>query len=452
MVSVREPMVSLNAEKSTIPQIARPESVGLDREFDAQFDLGLSSQSKGEYRKAISHYTKAIELNPRGPEAFINRAAAYESTENLDMALHDLETALALEPRAVAYHNRGNVHFKQDNYYQAIQDYGKALELDPVNRGAYLYRAHALRQLGYLGDAIRDYEAVLAQEPTTADAYLGIGMVRQLMGDNDNAIRFFDKALEVDSTNPYIYLNRGEAWVAKGDNDSAERDFGKALELDPQYSYAYVTRGLILMGKGDLEGALRDLDCALHLNPSFAYPRSLRGLLYLQKEDLDRAIQDFDDALERGLNSSNTHNNRGVAYEKKGDLSRAMQDYDQALRIRPNKEAFGNRGLALLRRSEWNRAKLDLLRARNMGSDLASLIPGGPEAVAEFEKEHNLELPQDIVEILSVQEDLSEANAGESVLEISRRVRESITEGSLDDMPTDGARNYKHYLYGWPKK
>ena len=33
------------------------------------------------------------------------------------------------------------------------------------------------------------------------------------------------------------------------------------------------------------------------------------------------------------------------------------------------------------------------------------------------------------------------------------RLREEAPESERqDDMPTDGAKNYKHYLYGWPKE
>ena len=463
MATLTAPIPPPDTEVSTkpqpVPQVAPSHASPAEREqqvpateFDIQFDSGLSSQRKGEYQKAIHHYTRAIKLNALVPETYINRAASYAGVDDFTLALRDLETALTLEPRAEAYHIRGDIHFKQDNYDQAVHDYSRALELDSANIDAYLYRAHASRYVGYFRHAIRDYEAVLAQDPTNAAAYLGMGMVCKLKGENDNAIRFFNRALEFDSKNPLIYMNRGGASIAKGDNDSAEGDFGKALDLDPQYSYAYVSRGLLLMGKGDLDGALQDLADALQLDPEFTYALSMRGTAYLQKGNLDRAIQDFDDALERGLNSSNTYNNRGVAYEMKGDLARAMQDYDQALRIRPNKEAFGNRGVALLRRSEWDQARSDLLKASNMGSDLTKLIPGGPEAVAEFQNSLNMELPKDIAEMLSVPEDLSGANAGEAVLEIFRSIHNSLPEDAFDDMPPDGARNYKHYLYGWPQK
>lgn len=38
-----------------------------------------------------------------------------------------------------------------------------------------------------------------------------------------------------------------------------------------------------------------------------------------------------------------------------------------------------------------------------------------------------------------------------SVLRMIRQIHESVPDTAWDNVPTDGARNYKHYLYGWPK-
>ncbi|MDE2787524.1 MAG: hypothetical protein OXL37_12795 [Chloroflexota bacterium] len=43
-------------------------------------------------------------------------------------------------------------------------------------------------------------------------------------------------------------------------------------------------------------------------------------------------------------------------------------------------------------------------------------------------------------------------NAGQSILEMFDEIHRSMPEGAFDDLPTDGARNYKHYLYGFPKE
>ena len=40
----------------------------------------------------------------------------------------------------------------------------------------------------------------------------------------------------------------------------------------------------------------------------------------------------------------------------------------------------------------------------------------------------------------------------QSLSEMLREVRESVPDSTWDSLPTDGARNYKHYLYGFPKE
>ena len=45
-------------------------------------------------------------------------------------------------------------------------------------------------------------------------------------------------------------------------------------------------------------------------------------------------------------------------------------------------------------------------------------------------------------------------NSGQqhSALEIADRVRRSGPADAFDNLPTDGARNYRHYLYGLPRE
>ena len=46
----------------------------------------------------------------------------------------------------------------------------------------------------------------------------------------------------------------------------------------------------------------------------------------------------------------------------------------------------------------------------------------------------------------------STRDAAASVLQIFNEIHRNMPEGAFDGLPTDGARNYKHYLYGWPKE
>ncbi len=43
------------------------------------------------------------------------------------------------------------------------------------------------------------------------------------------------------------------------------------------------------------------------------------------------------------------------------------------------------------------------------------------------------------------------ASPGQSIPKMFEKIHKSAPEGTWDDVPTDGAVNYKHYLYGRPK-
>ena len=118
--------------------------------------------------------------------------------------------------------------------------------------------------------------------------------------------------------------------------------------------------------------------------------------------------------------------------KRKGDLARALEDYDHALRIRPNQAAYAYRGIALLRLSQWDEGRSDLLSARNMGMDIVSAFRADHGSVAAFEEKHNLKLPQDIADLVSVEETpqpcphrrIDTGNLRENIREIrSRRTR-----------------------------
>ena len=66
----------------------------------------------------------------------------------VDTALNDFEKAIALNPNyAEAYHNRGCAHFERGEFEKAIANFDKVLELDPSNALANQYRELAFQRL-----------------------------------------------------------------------------------------------------------------------------------------------------------------------------------------------------------------------------------------------------------------------------------------------------------------
>ena len=224
------------------------------------------------------------------------------------------------------------------------------------------------------------------------------------------------------------------------------------MALDPDDAYAYYARGVVFLSQGDADRAVQDLDTALRLNASLAVGYASRGSIHLARGSLALAIQDFDKALTLDPENVGVHNDRGVAYWRKGDYGRALQDYSEALNLRPNKAAFTNRGNLLMQRGEWEKARNDLLRARNMGMDIVAAFRDISESVADFERQHNVKLPDDFVRMVGIEEEPRQHNAGEAVLRIFKEIHESSPDAEWEALPADGAKNKKHYLYGYPKQ
>lgn len=72
---------------------------------------------------------------------------------------------------AEGYFNRGIDDLKQKNYYQAIDDFGRCIKLNPNYVAAYNNRALAHDNLGNYSQAIYDYTKAIELKPDSPRAY-----------------------------------------------------------------------------------------------------------------------------------------------------------------------------------------------------------------------------------------------------------------------------------------
>ena len=63
-----------------------------------------------------------------------------------------------------------------------------------------------------------------------------------------------------------------------------------------------------------------------------------------------------------------------------------------------------------------------------------------------------LELQEGAIVTLYIEEQSQNEEQRHSVLETADRIRQSAPAEIWDNLPTDGAQNVKHYLYGHPRE
>ena len=86
----------------------------------------------GEYQRALDKYDEALDETPNHLHAMRGRARSLMQLGQSTQALAEFSTAISLEPDfGPTYANRGILHDRSGRYGKAIEDYERALELDP---------------------------------------------------------------------------------------------------------------------------------------------------------------------------------------------------------------------------------------------------------------------------------------------------------------------------------
>ena len=131
----------------------------------------------------------------------------------------------------LAYTSRGTAYNYLGNYKQAIEDYGRAIEINPRLAEAYYNRGKTYHGLGNYKQAIEDYSRALEIKPGLAEVFINRGVAYYNLGNYKQAIEDYDRAIEIKPGYLEAYNNRGTAYLTQGNKELGCRDAQKACEL-----------------------------------------------------------------------------------------------------------------------------------------------------------------------------------------------------------------------------
>jgi tetratricopeptide (TPR) repeat protein len=99
---------------------------------------------------------------------------------------------------AWAFNNRGLANAALGSYLSAIEDYGKAIEIDPKLAAAYSNRGNAHAALGDMTRALADHTAAVELDPTYVAGWHNRAVDHEEMGAYDAALADYRTALRLD--------------------------------------------------------------------------------------------------------------------------------------------------------------------------------------------------------------------------------------------------------------
>jgi serine/threonine protein kinase len=139
---------------------------------------GSGFDELGHYDKAIDCYNQAIELDPKEPRFFLNRANARRIIEDLEGAVQDFEKAQELESYPVnALLGKAAVLVQCLEPEQALACYEQCKQIAPFDPFIYVSSGNLYAQKKQYERAMSEFLTALKLRPMLAEAHLGLGNI-----------------------------------------------------------------------------------------------------------------------------------------------------------------------------------------------------------------------------------------------------------------------------------
>jgi tetratricopeptide (TPR) repeat protein len=151
---------------------------------------------------------------------------------------------------------KGVEYAAQGKFQEAKKEFEKALMFDPFYATAkralqviediidqniknqtaiHIFKGISYYPIGQWGNEIDEFNKAIEINPSYAYAYFMRGCAYGRKGRYDQAISDYSKALELNPRDAYAYNNRGLAYAqGKGQFDKAISDYNKAIEINPK--------------------------------------------------------------------------------------------------------------------------------------------------------------------------------------------------------------------------
>ena len=100
-------------------------------------------------------------------------------------------------------------------YARAVEEFDRAIELDPGYAEAYCDRGIARYMMGEPGPALRDFEAAIEKDPTLGKAHFHRAVLLDQDGRTREAIEAYQSFIRHSERSPEVYVTRANKRIAE---------------------------------------------------------------------------------------------------------------------------------------------------------------------------------------------------------------------------------------------
>lgn len=169
-----------------------------------------------------------------------------------------------------------NLLFRQHDLAASVEQFKKAVKLDPWYGQGYMLLGLAQMESQHWGEAQYAFEEAAKVEPGNNQAFLGIGSALNQQGHYAQAEKALEHSLELKPDSAEGHYELARSLAASGKWDAAEPHAQRAIELNSDYAGPHALLGNIYLQQEDAASALAQFKDYLRLAPQGSLAPSVR--------------------------------------------------------------------------------------------------------------------------------------------------------------------------------
>jgi eukaryotic-like serine/threonine-protein kinase len=377
--------------------------------------LGLMQRydKPGNLDQAVSALQDAVKTDPQFALGYASLGEAYRLKNQTDPNPRWIEQASAMLDRAIQTDNHlaapyvslGRLHSSLAQHDLALQEFQKALAINPRDADALMGMAGAYERMERVQDSEATYRRAIGLKPDYWDGYNSLGNFYYRQNRMQDAIAQYERVIQLTPDNAATYSNLAGAYIAIGDaasNVLAEKALQKSIAIAPTYA-AYANLGNLYLSEKKYEQSAEATLKALALNDKdyVVWSNLLNAYLWLGDRERAHATREkvvplIEQYLASHPQEAEAQSLAATFYAQEGQKEKFNMRISAALALAPKNgnvladaaeafDAIGQRSKAILyaQQSLQHGMTLEDLKAR---SNLQSLLADPSFHVVEKSK------------------------------------------------------------------
>lgn len=236
-----------------------------DDDAVAIFNLGQDAHEKGDLRKAIELYKKALAIIPEFPEAEYQMGTAYLSVNDPVEAEKAFRRAAALrEDWSLPRSGLGALLVRHGKFSEAETWLVSALELDEANTPAYVALAELRLKTkaapNILQELLAKIRFLTGKASPTGSLWVARASLERALGDTEAAKKSIGAALRIDAASLAAIAEKIEIGLAEKNYAGALEDARSLVRAAPQSDDAKLLLARAAAASGQIDEASKILD------------------------------------------------------------------------------------------------------------------------------------------------------------------------------------------------